>query len=227
MYRPEAIRGAISKAKNELVKPEAFEASTYWAEVTRRVYTRFTQEIMAANGALDFDDLLTRTTWLLQEQPEVLKRYQDRYQYLLVDEFQDTNTAQYELLQAAGAGCTATCSCVGDEDQSISAAGAAPTTATCCASATDYPGRPEVILLEQNYRSTQTVLERGDLAVITTATPGSARPSTCAPDRGTRLAGWSLHEADDDARARPPIVAGHDPPACCSRRGGQGRAIAP
>ena len=101
MYRPEAMRGAISKAKNELVKPEAFEAGTYWAEVARRVYTRY-QEIMAANGALDFDDLLTRTTWLLQEQPEVLRRYQERYEYLLVDEFQDTNTAQYELVRLLG-----------------------------------------------------------------------------------------------------------------------------
>jgi DNA helicase-2/ATP-dependent DNA helicase PcrA len=126
MYRPEALRGAISKAKNELVKPEAFDASTYWAEIARRVYTRY-QEIMAANGALDFDDLLTRTTWLFQEQPEVLKRYQERYQYLLVDEFQDTNTAQYEMVHML----------VQKHRTKISQflPSAVRTTATCCASA--------------------------------------------------------------------------------------------
>jgi len=117
MYRPEAMRGAISKAKNELVKPEAFEANTYWAEVARRVYTRY-QEIMTANAALDFDDLLTRTTWLFQDQPEVLKQYQERYQYLLVDEFQDTNTAQYEMVRLL-AEKSHNLFAVGDEDQCV------------------------------------------------------------------------------------------------------------
>ena len=117
MYRPEAIRAAISKAKNELIKPEQYGASTYYEEVARRVYTRY-QEIMAANGALDFDDLLTRTTWLFQEQPEVLRRYHERYEYLLVDEFQDTNTAQYELVRLL-AGKSHNLFAVGDEDQCV------------------------------------------------------------------------------------------------------------
>ena len=73
---------------------------------------------MAANGALDFDDLLTRTTWLFQEQPEVLSRYQERYQYLLVDEFQDTNTAQYEMVRLLAKKSNNLFG-VGDEDQCV------------------------------------------------------------------------------------------------------------
>ena len=161
MYRPEAMRGAISKAKNELVKPEAFEASTYWAEVARRVYTRY-QEIMLANGALDFDDLLTRTTWLFQEQPEVLKRYQERYQYLLVDEFQDTNTAQYEMVHLLVQGHRNLFG-VGDEDQSIFAFRGADYR-NVMRFREDFP-EAKVILLEQNYRSTQTILDAANAVI--------------------------------------------------------------
>lgn len=117
LYKPEAMRSAISKAKNELIRPQQFEATTYWAEIARRVYARY-EEILTANGGLDFDDLLCRVAWLFREQPEVLKRYQDRYEYLLVDEFQDTNTAQYDLvcrLAAASRNLFA----VGDEDQCL------------------------------------------------------------------------------------------------------------
>ena len=77
--------------------PQTFAPTTYYEEIAQRVYTRY-EEILKANGALDFDDLLCRTTWLFKEQPEVLARYQDRYEYLLVDEFQDTNSAQYEMV---------------------------------------------------------------------------------------------------------------------------------
>ena len=117
LYRPEAMRGAISKAKNELIKPADFQADTYWAEVARRVYARY-EEFLGANNALDFDDLLCRTVYLLRDVPEVLHRYQDRYQYLLVDEFQDTNTAQYELVRLL-ADKRRNIFAVGDEDQSV------------------------------------------------------------------------------------------------------------
>ena len=180
MYRPEALRGAISKAKNELVKPEAFEATTYWAEVARRVYTRY-QEIMAANGALDFDDLLTRTTWLFQEQPEVLKRYQERYQYLLVDEFQDTNTAQYEMVHLLVQGHRNLFG-VGDEDQSIFAFRGADYR-NVMRFREDFP-EAKVILLEQNYRSTQTILDAAN-AVITKNR--FRTPKKLRTDRGSGL----------------------------------------
>ena len=117
LYRPEAMRSAISKAKNELIKPSAFEANSYWGEVARRVYTRY-EDIMSANGALDFDDLLTRSVYLFKEAPDALRRYQERYEYLLVDEFQDTNTAQYELIRLL-AGTSHNLFAVGDEDQCL------------------------------------------------------------------------------------------------------------
>jgi DNA helicase-2/ATP-dependent DNA helicase PcrA len=180
MYRPEAMRGAISKAKNELVKPEAFEANTYWAEVARRVYTRY-QEIMIANGALDFDDLLTRTTWLFQEQPEVLKRYQERYQYLLVDEFQDTNTAQYEMVHLLVQGHRNLFG-VGDEDQSIFAFRGADYR-NVLRFREDFPDA-KVILLEHNYRSTQTILDAAN-AVI--AKNRFRTPKKLRTDRGSGL----------------------------------------
>ncbi len=191
MYRPEALRGAISKAKNELVKPEAFDASTYWAEIARRVYTRY-QEIMAANGALDFDDLLTRTTWLLQEQPEVLKRYQERYQYLLVDEFQDTNTAQYEMVHLLVQGHRNLFG-VGDEDQSIFAFRGADYR-NVLRFREDFP-EAKVILLEQNYRSTQTILDTAN-AVI--AKNRFRTPKKLRTERGSGLQ-VVVHEAYDEA----------------------------
>ncbi len=191
MYRPEALRGAISKAKNELVKPEAFDASTYWAEIARRVYTRY-QEIMAANGALDFDDLLTRTTWLLQEQPEVLKRYQERYQYLLVDEFQDTNTAQYEMVHLLVQGHRNLFG-VGDEDQSIFAFRGADYR-NVMRFREDFP-EAKVILLEQNYRSTQTILDTAN-AVI--AKNRFRTPKKLRTDRGSGLQ-VVVHEAYDES----------------------------
>jgi DNA helicase-2/ATP-dependent DNA helicase PcrA len=117
MYRPEAMRSAISRAKNELVKAEEYAANTYWGEVTRRVYLRY-EEILKANGGLDFDDLLTRTVYLFRDQPEVLRRYQERYEYILVDEFQDTNTAQYELVRLL-ASLHHNLFAVGDEDQCV------------------------------------------------------------------------------------------------------------
>lgn len=162
MYRPEAMRGAISKAKNELVKPEAFAANTYWAEIARRVYARY-QEVMAANGALDFDDLLARTTWLLQEQPEVLKRYQERYQYLLVDEFQDTNVAQYEMVRLLGSQHHNVFA-VGDEDQSVYSWRGADYR-NVMRFREDFP-EARVILLEQNYRSTQTILDAANAVIV-------------------------------------------------------------
>jgi DNA helicase-2/ATP-dependent DNA helicase PcrA len=191
LYRPEAMRGAISKAKNELIKPADFQADTYWAEVARRVYARY-EEFLGANNALDFDDLLCRTVYLMREVPEVLHRYQDRYQYLLVDEFQDTNTAQYELVRLL-ADKRRNIFAVGDEDQSVySWRGADYRNVQRFRE--DFPGG-RVILLEQNYRSTQTILDIAN-AVITRNTHRT--PKTLRTDRGRGLE-ITIHEAYDEA----------------------------
>ncbi len=118
-YTPSAVLNAISSAKNELITPVNYQPPSYWHEMVRRVYPRY-QELLRASNALDFDDLLLEVVRLFDTKPEVLKRYQDRYQYFLVDEFQDTNTAQYTLLQQL-ANKTHNLFCVGDEDQCLPA----------------------------------------------------------------------------------------------------------
>ncbi|MCU0510854.1 MAG: UvrD-helicase domain-containing protein [Anaerolineae bacterium] len=190
MYRPEAMRAAISKAKNELVKPENFATTTYYEEIARRVYARY-EQILKANGALDFDDLLCRVTWLFKEQPDVLARYQDRYEYLLVDEFQDTNSAQYEMVCML-AGRTRNLFAVGDEDQSIYGFRGADYR-NVLRFREDFPDA-RVILLEQNYRSTQLILDAANAVIARNI---KRTPKHLRTDRGAG-AQVILHEAYDE-----------------------------
>jgi DNA helicase-2/ATP-dependent DNA helicase PcrA len=157
-YNPSAIHAHISKQKNELITPERHRAHTYFDEIAGRVYARY-QETLKSNNALDFDDLLLRSVLLLHEQPAIQRKYQQKWHYLLIDEFQDTNTAQYEfirLLANAPEG-KRNLFVVGDEDQSIyKFRGASYENVKNFRR--DYPDAT-VVLLEQNYRSTQTILE--------------------------------------------------------------------
>jgi DNA helicase-2/ATP-dependent DNA helicase PcrA len=155
LYRPPALKGAISKAKNELIGPSEYAAPTYWHEIAARVY-QYYQELLQANNALDFDDLLMETVRLFRQQPEVLEKYCRRYQHILVDEFQDTNTAQYDFVKQL-AGDDNHVFVVGDEDQSIYLFRGA-----------DFRNverfrrdfkNARTFLLERNYRSTQTILD--------------------------------------------------------------------
>jgi DNA helicase-2/ATP-dependent DNA helicase PcrA len=116
-YKPGAVLGAIGKAKNELIEPDAYVPASYWHEVVGRVYKRY-QQLLSANNAADFDDLLMATVRLLRDHSDVLSRYQERYRYLHVDEFQDTNIAQYELMKLL-ADKYQNLFCVGDEDQCL------------------------------------------------------------------------------------------------------------
>ena len=191
MYRPEAMRSAITKAKNELIKPVEFEATTYYAEIAKRVYTRY-EEILKANGALDFDDLLCRTAWLFRDQPDVLRRYQDRYEYLLVDEFQDTNSAQYEMVCAL-AGKSHNLFAVGDEDQSIYGFRGADYR-NVLRFREDFP-EAKVILLEQNYRSTQSILDAANAVIARNI---KRTPKRLHTHRGQGLQ-VIMHEAYDEA----------------------------
>ena len=154
-FRPRAVLSTISRAKSEMVTPEHFVAGDYWEEVVSRVYTRYSEMLRASNG-FDFDDLLLETVLLFRKQPMVLARYQQRYPFLLVDEFQDTNTVQYELLKLL-AGGERNLFVVGDEDQSIYRFRGADFRNVQRFSQ-DYPDA-QVILLEQNYRSTQLILD--------------------------------------------------------------------
>ncbi|HSH04458.1 MAG TPA: UvrD-helicase domain-containing protein [Anaerolineae bacterium] len=154
-FTPRRLLSGISAAKNELIAPEMYQATNYIAQVTQRVYERY-QTLLRANNAMDFDDLLTQTVRMFELAPDVLKRYQEQYQHVLVDEFQDTNTVQYTLLRML-AGGHQNLFVVGDSDQSIYRwRGADFRNIQRFREA--YPNAT-MILLEQNYRSTQLILD--------------------------------------------------------------------
>ncbi|MGB9754255.1 ATP-dependent helicase [Roseiflexus castenholzii] len=156
-HAPRAIHAAISRAKNELIDPDAYSrhAHSYFEEVVARCFARY-QELLRGANALDFDDLLVETVRLFEEHPAVLERYQERYGFLLADEYQDTNRAQYVLLKQL-ASRHHNIFVVGDEDQSVYAFRGADIR-NILSFERDYP-EAQVILLEQNYRSTQAILD--------------------------------------------------------------------
>ncbi|MFW5749004.1 MAG: ATP-dependent helicase [Chloroflexota bacterium] len=154
-HNPRRVLGAISTAKNELITPAQFQALDYFGEVVARIYARY-QAILLDNNALDFDDLLMQMVLLLRDDDHVRLKYQQQFDFLLVDEFQDTNTAQYELVRLLGQPRD-NVFVVGDEDQGIYAFRGADFR-NVLRFRQDYP-QAQVILLEQNYRSTQMVLD--------------------------------------------------------------------
>ena len=155
LYRPHSMLRVISHAKNELLTPAEMPVLTYREEIVKRIYEQY-QALLDENNALDFDDLLTRTVRLFRQHEDVRKRYQQRYPFVLVDEWQDTNMAQYELVRLL-AGERANLFVVGDEDQSIYRFRGADYR-NVARFREDYP-EARVILLERNYRSTQTILD--------------------------------------------------------------------
>lgn len=155
-FDPRAILGSISSAKNELKTPEDFAklAGGYYDQVVSEVYDLY-QKRLRKNSALDFDDLIMITIQLFQRVPEVLEHYQRKFQYIHVDEYQDTNRAQYMLVKFLASRFQNLC-VVGDSDQSIYRWRGADI-ANILSFEKDYP-KASVILLEQNYRSTKTIL---------------------------------------------------------------------
>ncbi|MGD2166279.1 MAG: 3'-5' exonuclease, partial [Anaerolineae bacterium] len=154
-YRPRSMHSAISQAKSELVPPEAYAAQSYYGEIVKRVYERY-QALLSANSGLDFDDLLMIPARMFKQRPDVLATYQKRYRHILVDEFQDTNQAQYVLLRQLS-GEQRNLFCVADEDQSIYRWRGADYR-NIRRLRRDHPDI-ETFLLERNYRSTQTILD--------------------------------------------------------------------
>ncbi|MBI1276871.1 MAG: AAA family ATPase [Anaerolineaceae bacterium] len=168
-YKPRSLLNTISGAKNELIGPREFVGQGYLGEVTSRVYSRY-QELLITNNARDFDDLLMDTAILFRDTAQVREKYQRFYEYLLVDEFQDTNAAQYVLVSLLAAPQN-NVFVVGDEDQAIYAFRGADYR-NVMQFRKDYP-QAKVILLEQNYRSTQIILDaaRGVIDQNTHRTP--------------------------------------------------------
>ncbi len=160
-YRPLSVHAAISRAKNELIFPQDYPIQTYRDEVVKRVYARY-QDLLKQSNAVDFDDLLLWTAHLLSEFPAVRDKYARRFEHVLVDEFQDTNYAQYVLLKHL-ASAHNNIFVVGDPDQSVYRWRGADYR-NVQRFEQDYPDC-RVILLEQTYRSRQTILDAA-MAVI-------------------------------------------------------------
>jgi DNA helicase-2/ATP-dependent DNA helicase PcrA len=155
-FPPGTVHGTISNAKNQLISAQAFasEAGDFYRKTVARAYTRY-QQMLDENNALDFDDLLLRTAQALRDVPGVLQELQERFTYLMIDEYQDTNHAQYVIAHAL-AQANRNIAVVGDPDQSIYAWRGADIQ-NILDFEKDYPDA-KVIRLEQNYRSTQRIL---------------------------------------------------------------------
>jgi DNA helicase II / ATP-dependent DNA helicase PcrA len=156
-FKERAILSAISRAKSELVSPYTYAGATrdYFGEVVARVYQRY-QDLLSENSAVDFDDMIMKTVELIRDHAEVREKYQERFLHVLVDEFQDTNVAQYQLARLLAAKHGNIC-VVGDPDQSIYSWRSADIR-NILNFERDFPDA-RIVLLEQNYRSTQTILD--------------------------------------------------------------------
>ncbi|MBO4935269.1 MAG: UvrD-helicase domain-containing protein [Alistipes sp.] len=168
-YKPGVIASRISMAKNNLITPGAYLQNLVFATEDRRaqmpefgnLYLEYCKRCKA-NGAMDFDDLLLQTNILFRDHPEVLKRYQDRFQYVLVDEYQDTNNAQYIIIRRLAQYHSRIC-VVGDDAQSIYSFRGAKIE-NILSFQRDYP-QAKVFKLEQNYRSTQTIVDAANSVI--------------------------------------------------------------
>ena len=191
-FPPKSIKAAISNAKNDLVDFESFSdsGSGPYHERVADVYRLYQQRLLEAS-AMDFDDLLMVTVELLGAFPDLLEHYQDRFRHVMVDEYQDTNHAQYRLVQLLGAKHRNVC-VVGDSDQSIYAFRGADIR-NILEFERDYTDA-RVIVLDRNYRSTQTILDAAN-AVI--SNNGARKPKHLWTDAG-RGEPVTLYRAEDE-----------------------------
>lgn len=162
-FDPRAMLGQISAAKNQLITEMEYEnqAGNYYEREAAKVYTGY-QKMLRKNQSLDFDDLIMQTIHLFKRVPEVLEYYQRRFQYIHVDEYQDTNHAQYFLVKQLASRFKNLC-VVGDSDQSIYRWRGADIT-NILTFEKDYPNA-KTIMLEQNYRSTQFILQAANKVI--------------------------------------------------------------
>jgi DNA helicase II / ATP-dependent DNA helicase PcrA len=162
-FAPRGIHSQISRMKNELVTPDEALArvASFWDQTVAEVYDVYQRRLHASN-AVDFDDLLMLTVQVLERFPEAREKWQSAFRYILVDEYQDTNHAQYRLLQLLGAKHGNVCA-VGDQDQSIYSFRSADIR-NIIEFEKDFPGT-RVVTLEQNYRSTNTILRAANAVI--------------------------------------------------------------
>lgn len=164
LYAPRKILGRIGNLKQRLIGPESFgqDASPFGLDQqVYRVYLQYQQELLKAGG-MDFEDLIGKTVYLFEKDPELLAHYQERFHYIMVDEYQDTNHAQYRLVNLLARGHNNLC-VVGDDDQSIYAFRGADIS-NILSFEQDFP-QSKVVTLGQNYRSTQNILNSATVVI--------------------------------------------------------------
>ena len=162
-FSPNAMLSSISDAKQKLQNAEAFasQAADFYSRTVAKVYTRYSQ-ILERNNALDFDDLLLRTVAMLKQHEPIRRQLQERFQYVMIDEYQDTNHAQFMIAHALASGHQNLCA-TGDPDQSIYGWRGADL-GNILDFESHYPGA-KVVRLEQNYRSTKAILAAADALI--------------------------------------------------------------
>jgi DNA helicase-2/ATP-dependent DNA helicase PcrA len=191
-----AVLSTISRAKSELSTAEAFAllVRDYFQEVVSRVYERY-QKALEENNAVDFDDLLMKTVELFREHPDILDKYAQRYLHIHIDEFQDTNIAQYVLARQLASGHGNIC-VVGDPDQSIYTWRAADLR-NILNFERDFPSA-RVVYLEQNYRSTQTILNSAH-NVISVNRQRKEKSLWTENERGSRVVVREAYDEEEEA----------------------------
>ena len=186
IYKERSLLAVISSAKDELVSPDEFArqaalSSDFAKRRQAEVYREY-QDVLRKNNALDFDDLIFKTVELFQSDAEVLAYYQERFRYIMVDEYQDTNTAQFQLIRLLAGGHRNLC-VVGDDDQSIYKFRGA-NIYNILNFEKHFPDAA-VIKLEQNYRSTQNILDAAN-GVISNNVGRKEKRLWTANDEGDR-----------------------------------------
>lgn len=195
LYKPADVLNAISRAKNELVSPEEYQKSAKepWEKVVAAVYRRY-QAALAENRALDFDDLINKAVELLESKPDILEKWQRRWRYILVDEYQDVNDAQYRFVHLLASKHRNIC-VVGDDDQSIYGWRGA-NVRLILRFHEDYPDA-KVIYLEQNYRSTKKILECANAVISQNQDRAPKKLWTANPDGEDVVVYGAVNETEE------------------------------
>lgn len=195
-YDPKTILGTISNAKNELLTPKDYaeQAANYYEERVAEVYRAYQKALRQAQS-VDFDDLIMLTIELFEKAPDVLKRYQDQFRYLHVDEYQDTNDAQYKIVNMLAQG-SKNLAVVGDADQSIYGWRGA-NMQNILNFEKDWP-EAKSVFLEQNYRSTQNILDAAN-DVINNNNERVPKKLWTENGKGEKITYYRAQSAQDEA----------------------------
>ena len=195
IYNPKAIRNKISSCKNEMISPAMYEryAISDYEKVIKKLYEKY-EDKLKRNNSVDFDDLLLLPIKLFQNYKDVLEDYQDLYQYILIDEYQDTNEAQYTLTKLLSEK-SRNITCVGDDSQSIYSFRGA-NYKNILNFEKDYKDA-KVVLLEQNYRSTGTILKAAN-AVIKNNKQRKDKNLWTAKEEGEKIKYYRAYDEKDE-----------------------------